>query len=64
MWPLILLSVIDISLSQTIHYPQEVHLANVKQLTFGGANAEAYFSFDNKKIVFQVSSFSFINHSC
>lgn len=37
----------------TIHYPQEKHLANVKQLTNGGDNAEAYFSFDNSMIVFQ-----------
>lgn len=37
----------------TIHYPQEVHLANIKQLTNGGDNAEAYFSFDNSMIVFQ-----------
>lgn len=36
-----------------IHYPQEKHFKNVRQLTFGGNNAEAYFSFDNKKIVFQ-----------
>ncbi len=37
----------------TIHYPQEKHLANIKQLTAGGDNAEAYFSFDNSMIVFQ-----------
>ncbi len=37
----------------TIHYQQEKHLANVKQLTDGGDNAEAYFSFDNSMIVFQ-----------
>jgi Tol biopolymer transport system component len=37
----------------TIHYAQEKHLANVKQLTDGGDNAEAYFSFDNSMIVFQ-----------
>jgi len=36
-----------------ILYPQEKHLKNIKQLTFGGDNAEAYFSFDNKKITFQ-----------
>ena len=40
----------------TIHYPQEKHLKNIKQLTFGGDNAEAYWSFDNKKLVFQASS--------
>lgn len=31
----------------------EPHLKNLKQLTFGGDNAEAYFSFDGKQIVFQ-----------
>jgi Tol biopolymer transport system component len=31
----------------------EPHLKNVKQLTFGGDNAEAYFSFDGKKLSFQ-----------
>ncbi|MFZ1751889.1 MAG: hypothetical protein WAU01_16970 [Saprospiraceae bacterium] len=40
----------------TLKYPQEVHLKNVKQLTFGGDNAEAYWSFDNKKIVFQATN--------
>ncbi|HEY0743875.1 MAG TPA: hypothetical protein VGD40_20560 [Chryseosolibacter sp.] len=34
-------------------YAQEKHLANLKQLTFGGDNAEAYWSFDSKKLVFQ-----------
>jgi Tol biopolymer transport system component len=33
--------------------PGEKHLANLRQLTFGGENAEAYFSFDGKKLVFQ-----------
>ena len=31
----------------------EKHLSNIKQLTFGGENAEAYFSFDGKKLIFQ-----------
>ena len=31
----------------------EVHLANVRQLTFGGENAEAYFSFDGSRLIFQ-----------
>jgi Tol biopolymer transport system component len=34
-------------------YPGERHLANIRQLTFGGENAEAYFSFDGKWLVFQ-----------
>jgi Tol biopolymer transport system component len=33
--------------------PQEKHLRNVRQLTFGGSNAEAYFSADSKKLIFQ-----------
>ena len=32
---------------------REVHLRNVKQLTSGGTNAEAYFSPDGKRLVFQ-----------
>jgi TolB protein len=32
---------------------QETHLRNIKQLTFGGQNAEAYFSGDGKKLIFQ-----------
>ncbi len=39
----------------TIHYPQEKHLKNVRQLTTGGDNAEAYFSFDSKSITFQAT---------
>lgn len=31
----------------------EKHLKNIKQLTFGGDNAEAYFSFNNKMLSFQ-----------
>ena len=31
----------------------ERHLANIRQLTFGGENAEAYFSFDGSRIIFQ-----------
>ena len=39
---------------QTIQpHPKEVHLRNIRQLTFGGENAEAYFSFDGQKIIFQ-----------
>lgn len=32
---------------------QEKHLANIRQLTFGGENAEAYFSADGKKLTLQ-----------
>lgn len=37
----------------TLKYEQEVHLQNVQQLTFGGDNAEAYWSYDNSKLIFQ-----------
>src|SRR5215211_4458594 len=33
--------------------PAEKHLQNLKQLSFGGENAEAYFSADGKKLIFQ-----------
>lgn len=31
----------------------ETHLANLQQLTFGGQNAEAYFSYDGKELILQ-----------
>ncbi|MCY4601754.1 MAG: hypothetical protein OXF27_17755 [Acidobacteria bacterium] len=33
----------------------EAHLANIRQLTFGGENAEAYFSFDGSQLIFQTT---------
>lgn len=42
--------------SDTLRYPQEKHLKNIRQLTFGGDNAEAYFSFDNKMLTMQVTN--------
>ncbi len=39
--------------ADTILFPGETHFANVRQLTFGGDNAEAYFSFDGKWLIFQ-----------
>ena len=32
---------------------EQKHLRNVRQLTFGGQNAEAYFSSDDKQLIFQ-----------
>jgi TolB protein len=34
-------------------HPVERHLANIRQLTAGRKNAEAYFSFDGTKLIFQ-----------
>jgi Tol biopolymer transport system component len=39
--------------SDTLHYPEEVHFKNLQQLTFGADNAEAYWSYDGKYLVFQ-----------
>ncbi|HJQ27253.1 MAG TPA: hypothetical protein VKA60_25420 [Blastocatellia bacterium] len=36
-----------------LRFPEEKHLRNIRQLTFGGENAEAYFSKDGKKLIFQ-----------
>lgn len=42
--------------SEDLKDPREVRLDNVRQLTFEGENAEAYFAFDGSKLVFQRSS--------
>lgn len=39
--------------SDTLRYPDEKNFRNIQQLTFGGDNAEAYFSFDDQWIIFQ-----------
>ena len=44
----------------SILLPQETRLSNVKQLTTDGENAEAYFSFDGKRISFQSNE----HHKC
>ena len=45
--------VFDVDQTPDLAYPEEGHLKNLKQLTFGGDNAEAYWSFDGKQLVFQ-----------
>lgn len=37
----------------SLKHENEQHLRNVRQLTFGGTNAEAYFSFDAQQLIFQ-----------
>ena len=39
--------------SDDLALPAEKHLRNVRQLTFGGENAEAYFSGDGRELIFQ-----------
>lgn len=47
-------------LSLTLHgLAQEKNLRNIKKLTFGGDNAEAYFSPDGKKLTLQVTNKQF-----
>ena len=38
---------------KSLAVPGERHLTNIKQLSFGGENAEAYFSFDGKQLIYQ-----------
>ena len=39
--------------SDTLIYPEEAHFKSIQQVTYGGNNAEAYWSFDDKQMVFQ-----------
>ena len=41
------------AVKDSLIYEDEKHFANLRQLTFGGDNAEAYFSYDGKYLVFQ-----------
>ncbi len=41
------------TINDTLIYPEEIHFKSIKQITFGGDNAEAYWSFDDKQIIFQ-----------
>lgn len=40
----------------TLRYEQETHIRNLRQLTFGGDNAEAYFSFNDQYLTMQVTN--------
>ena len=44
---------IQVPSADTLLYPDETHFKNLQQLTFGGDNAEAYFSYDGKWLIFQ-----------
>ena len=39
--------------SDTLIYPEEKHFKSIRQITFGGDNAEAYWSFDDSMMIFQ-----------
>ncbi|MDX1697286.1 MAG: hypothetical protein R3308_03325 [Thiohalobacterales bacterium] len=38
---------------ETLAFPGETRLKNIRQLTFAGQNAEAYFSYDGSELIFQ-----------
>ena len=40
---------------QELALPEEVHLKNVRQLTFGGDNAEAYWAFGGDRLILQTN---------
>ena len=60
-WPIKIITNIIITLfcinaqaqNDSLQYADEKHFKNVQQLTFGGDNAEAYWSYDDKRIIFQ-----------
>ena len=45
----------EAELTEASNGPQERRFANIRQLTFGGENAEAYFSSDGSELVFQTT---------
>lgn len=47
------LTILSFALSLQLHSQGEKHLKNLRMLTHGGDNAEAYFSFDGKNAAFQ-----------
>ncbi|HMB89905.1 MAG TPA: hypothetical protein VKP65_03605 [Rhodothermales bacterium] len=50
--------------TDSLRYPGEVHLRNIRQLTFGGNNAEAYWSFDDDQLIFQSDWDQINNQGC
>lgn len=56
MGSLLVLFQIQLHGQDSLHYAEESHLKNIRQLTFGGDNAEAYWSYDGKSLVFQRTS--------
>jgi TolB protein len=57
--PAVLTSQPTLPPGQSLILPGEIHFANLRQLTFGGQNAEGYFSFDEKRLIFQSTRDSF-----
>lgn len=47
---------VDSSATDSLIHPQEKHFRTLKQLTFGGDNAEAYWSFKGDRLIFQATN--------
>ena len=43
----------DVGATGSLAMEGEVHLSNVRQLTSGGENAEAYWAFDGSQLIYQ-----------
>ena len=41
-------------LNTDLSFEGEKYFKNIKQITFGGDNAEAYWSFDDKQLIFSI----------
>jgi Tol biopolymer transport system component len=50
-----ILTITSVSQIDDYNYEGETHLTNIRMLTDGGENAEAYFSFDEKELIFQAT---------
>ncbi len=48
----------------SLRFAGEVHLRNIRQLTFGGNNAEAYWSYDDDQLIFQSDSEELSSQGC
>ncbi len=46
-------TIVSEPVNDSLIYPEEKHFKSIRQVTFGGDNAEAYWSFDDKQLVFQ-----------
>ncbi len=46
-------AIVDETKNTSLIYPEETHFKSMRQITFGGDNAEAYWSFDDKQLIFQ-----------
>jgi len=51
------------TVQNSLIYPEETHFKSLRQVTSGGDNAEAYWSFDDKQLIFQ-SNYKKWNVSC